>query len=192
MHEWSSDEDFSSLCFLTLLAHQQISTSTRNIVWIDNSVTPLPHYMIESSRSEKILEKSFFINCSSLKKRLWLLDQTTRTKGVGLIIAEVEGLTRTMLKRLSIAIKSSGAIVLFNKKAKAKNVAFNFTAKCYVAYRCHNLLHPDWKSVVLTYPLTFCAFPRVKIISRIDVGFRPSSCSRNGSVVENSFFRLAV
>lgn len=133
IHEWSTETDIPPLSFFSLLAAAEVHRSGRNIVWIEDSVWPLPQYLFEISKSEAFLKKCFFVQAKSSKTKEWVLDQCARTKGVGLIIAELSGLSRNTLKKLSIAAKYSGATILFFKHKKDAFSSFSFTSKWNVS-----------------------------------------------------------
>lgn len=116
INEWRCQDNFSPFSFFCLLAAEEVRNFDNYIAWIGEEVWPSPHYLFDSYESQEIFNKSYFIKTESKDKKLWVLNQTLKTKGIGLIILQIDGLSIPTLKKFSLAAKENGSILFLLRK----------------------------------------------------------------------------
>jgi hypothetical protein len=121
-NEWIGKNNISPLSFFCHLAGQFhlarcVSLHLNQyIAWIGEELWPSPHFLYASVNSTEIFKKSYFIKTDSNNKKLWVLNQTLKTKGIGLIFSQISNLTIPTLRRFSLYAKENDIILFLLRK----------------------------------------------------------------------------
>lgn len=93
---------------LVHLAHQvQDQEAKQAVVWVGQRCWPAPWQL-----SGELLRQSLFVQAPENGRRLWAIDLAARSPAVGLVIGDGSGLDMPASRRLQLAAKTGGSVVV--------------------------------------------------------------------------------
>lgn len=130
IHEWFAADgaDGPPRGVLTHLAWQAVSGRDRQrgrkgaagegwVVWIGRAVWPEGHGLVRGEDGA-LLERSIFLDAGGAEQRLWAADLATRCAAVRAVVADASGFDMAATRRLQLAAKAGGALVLLARPAR--------------------------------------------------------------------------
>jgi protein ImuA len=81
------------------------------VAWIGRDIWPYPHGLVRGE-DRRVLGQSIWFDARGVDERVWTIEQAMGCAGVGAVIADGSSLAMSATRRLQLAARSSGALVM--------------------------------------------------------------------------------
>lgn len=147
VHEWFGADE-PPLCVLEHLARRVATRDARRVVvWIGRACWPYPWALAHGSVD--VLGEALWVDPPDAGARLWAIDQAARCAGVAAVIADGSALTMAATRRLQLAARAAGTLVLLSRPGRERDRLSAATTRWLVRPARSPTGRPRWKVTLI-------------------------------------------
>ncbi len=146
VHEWFGSDDCPPLIILAHLARQSLIDRPgpgHHVAFIGRHAWPYPHTLIHAG-DRRLVHQSIWLDPRTDDERLWAIDQAMSCPAIAAVVADGSGLPMAATRRLQLAARNSGALVMLARPQRDRGVISAAALRWVVTPTLSPGTHPRW------------------------------------------------